>query len=96
MSETTVELLIDAPDRQTLDTFAVDLATLLAPEIWLGVGQGPEIPADAAAPPRYVVWALARGDAATEAAVGSALARLGVKVDTGAAAEALGMTVVRL
>jgi hypothetical protein len=102
MADQWAELLVNAPDRRTAETFAVRLAELL-PTLEVLMGTGPDVPVSAPAPPRYVVWALVRDvggtpatRAATRAAVDRALAELDVTLDAGPAAEALDMTVVFL
>lgn len=100
MPDQWVELLVNAPDRQTAEEFALRLAELL-PTLQVLIGSGPEVPASAPPPPRYVVWTLVRDTggtletrAASGEAVSKALAELDVTLDTGAAADALDMTVV--
>ena len=92
----------NAPDRPTADAFALRLAELL-PTLQVLIGTGPDVPASAPPPPRYVVWALVRDiggtpatRAATRQAVSKALAELDVTLDSGPATEALDMTVVFL
>jgi hypothetical protein len=100
MADQWVELLVNAADRQAAETFARRLAQRL-PTLEVLIGSGPEVPASAPAPPRYVVWALV-GDvggtpatrAATSVAVSEVLNELDVTIDTGPAADALDMTVV--
>jgi hypothetical protein len=102
MADQWVELLVNAPDRQTAEAFALRLAELL-PTREVLMGTGPEVSASAPPPPRYVVWGLVRDvggtpatRAATREAVSKALAELDVTLDTGPATEALDMTVVFL
>lgn len=71
------------------------------PTLEVLIGSGPDVPASAPPPPRYVVWALVRDAggtsatrAATHAAVSQAVAELDVTIDTGSVAEMLDMMVV--
>lgn len=83
MADQWVELLVNAPDRQTAEAFAVRLAGLLPTlEVLMGTG-----------PVRDIGGTPATREATREA-VSRALNELDVTLDAGPAAEALDMTVV--
>src|ERR1035437_10751121 len=89
MADQWAELLVNAPDRRTAETFAVRLAELL-PTLEVLMGTGPDVPVSAPAPPRYVVWALVRDvggtpapRAGTRAAGGRAVAQIHCTAEAG-------------